>query len=92
VVAGERRASVRLVAGSDYPNAALAAGSGLLEELRALTHAGLSPFTALTAATVTAGRALDQNEGVMAAGRWFSRPELDRRAPRRTTPATCSTH
>jgi hypothetical protein len=120
VIAGERRAGVSLVAGSDYPNAALAAGSGLLEELRALTDAGLSPFEALAAATFTAARAigdstsgyiapggradlvllpanpltdlraLDRNEGVMAAGRWFSRDELDRRAPRRTGPPVCS--
>ena len=108
-----------LVAGSDYPNAVLAAGSGLIEELRALTDAGLSPLEALRAATITAARAvgdsasgyiapggradlvllsanplddlraLNRNEGVMAAGRWFTAAELDRRAPKRTTAAGC---
>jgi hypothetical protein len=34
--------------------------------------------------------ALDRNDGVMAAGRWFSRAELDRLAPRRATAPTCS--
>jgi hypothetical protein len=120
VVAGERRAGVPLVAGSDYPNATLAAGSGLLEELSALADAGLTPFEALAAATTTAGRvvgdstsgviapgaradlvllaanpladlrALDRNEGVMAAGRWFSPVELDRLAPKRAAAPTCS--
>jgi imidazolonepropionase-like amidohydrolase len=70
VIAGERRAGVPLVAGSDSPNAALAAGSALLEELRALTRAGLTSYEALRAATVTAARALgDTTAGVIAPGR-----------------------
>ena len=69
VIAGERRAGVPLVAGSDYPNAVLAAGSGLIEELRALTDAGLSPLEALRAATITAARAVgDSASGYIAPG------------------------
>jgi hypothetical protein len=119
VIAAERRAGVPLLAGTDYPNAMLAPGSGLLEELRALEDAGLTPFEALGAATRTASqvigdmtsgrivpggradlvllranplldlRALDENDGVMVAGRWFSQADLNRLAPLRPVAPTC---
>ena len=120
VVAGLQRAGVPLLAGTDYPNATLAAGSALLEEIRALADAGLTPFEALAAATTTAAKAigdsssgvisrgaradmvllnanplvdlqaLEVNEGVMVAGRWFSRSELDRLAPARPSAPACA--
>lgn len=69
VVAGLARAGVPLVAGTDYPNAMLAAGSGVLEELRALDEAGLTPYEALVAATRTAGKAIgDSTSGFIARG------------------------
>lgn len=119
VIKGLYRARVPLLAGTDYPNAMLAPGSGLIEEIRALTESGLTPFAALTAATTAAGRAigdstsgfiargaradlvllranpltdlhaLDANDGVMVAGRWFPPSELARLAPARGTEPTC---
>ncbi len=121
VIAGLHRARVPLLAGTDYPNAMLAAGSGLLEEVRALHAIGLTRFEALAAATVstataiddsTSGviargaradlillpgnpltdlRVLDENDGVMAAGKWYPASELGRLAPPRAAPPSCST-
>ncbi len=69
IIVGLRKAGVPLLAGTDYPNATLAPGSGLHEELRALTDAGLTPFESLAAATITAGRALgDSSSGVIRGG------------------------
>lgn len=69
VIAGLARAGVPLLAGTDYPNAMLAPGSGLHEELRALTDAGLTPFEALTAATSAVAAAIgDSTSGIIASG------------------------
>lgn len=46
-------AGVQILAGSDAPNAGLAHGAGLHQELENLVAAGLSPRQALTAATAT---------------------------------------
>jgi imidazolonepropionase-like amidohydrolase len=69
VIAGLRRAGVPLLAGTDYPNAVLSAGGGLLVELRALEEIGLTRFEVLSAATTTAGRAIgDPTSGFIAPG------------------------
>lgn len=69
IVDAERRAGVPLLAGTDYPNAMLAPGSSLLEELVALREAGLSNAEALRAATWMAGRAIgDTTSGIIAPG------------------------
>lgn len=69
LIMAEQRASVPLLAGTDYPNAMLAPGSGLIEELVALRESGLSNREVLRAATLNAGRAIsDSTSGLIAAG------------------------
>jgi hypothetical protein len=69
IVGAEQRAGVPLIAGTDYPNAMLAPGSSLLEELIALREAGLSNAEVLRAATSNAGRAVgDTTSGFIASG------------------------
>jgi imidazolonepropionase-like amidohydrolase len=58
-----------LIAGTDYPNAMLAPGSSLVEEMIALREAGLSNAETLRAATLTAGRAIrDTTSGIITLG------------------------
>lgn len=69
IVQAAGRAGVPLLAGTDYPNAMLAPGSSLVEELIALREAGLSNAEALRAATSNAGRAMgDTTSGFIATG------------------------
>lgn len=69
IIQAEQRAGVPLLAGTDYPNAMLAPGSGLVEELVALHESGLSNREALRAATLNAGRAIgDSTSGLIAVG------------------------
>ena len=50
---------VRILAGSDTPNAFAFPGFGLHDELELLVEAGLTPLHALQAATIDAARFLD---------------------------------
>jgi imidazolonepropionase-like amidohydrolase len=69
IVDAERRAGVAILAGTDYPNAMLAPGGSLIEEMIALRESGLSSADALRAATLTAGRAIgDSTSGLIRAG------------------------
>lgn len=51
-----RRAGVTIIAGTDFPQDCVPAGTSLLTELELLVDAGLSPFEALAAATRDAAR------------------------------------
>ena len=69
IVSAEQRAGVPLLAGTDYPNAMLAPGSSLVEELMALRESGLTNLEALRTATLNAGRAIgDSTSGIIAVG------------------------
>ena len=69
VIRAEQRVGVPLIAGTDYPNAMLAPGASLIEELVALHESGLSNVEALRSATTTAGRAIgDTMSGVVTVG------------------------
>lgn len=63
-------AGVPILAGTDAPYPLLVPGFSLLDELEALTLAGLSPFEALAAATVNASECLAMGDrfGVVAPG------------------------
>jgi imidazolonepropionase-like amidohydrolase len=105
-----QRRGVPLVAGTDAPLLSVEPGFSMHRELAHFVSAGLKPYDALRAATVTGARLLGMEEevgtidvgkradlvlvgndplrdiatlrrplGVMAAGRWLPRAELDRR-------------
>jgi len=52
----------RVLAGTDCPNVAIVSGYSLHRELELLTHAGLSPLEAITAATSSAAERLDRGQ------------------------------
>lgn len=54
------RAGGKVLAGTDCPNVAIIPGYSLHRELELLTHAGLSPLEAITAATSAAAERLDR--------------------------------
>jgi hypothetical protein len=72
-------AGVRLVPGSGAPNALLAPGEGLLDELDLWVHAGLSPAAVLEMATYGAAEALGiaEERGSIAPGRIADLVALD---------------
>ncbi len=65
------RSGVRIIAGSDEPNAGLTSGDALQEELETLVECGLSPRDALRAATLEAARCagVDDVTGSIAVGK-----------------------
>src|SRR5689334_10323263 len=67
IIGAEQRAGVPLLVGTDYPNAMLAPGTGVIEEMLALHESGLTNADVLRAATATAGRAIgDTTSGIIA--------------------------
>jgi len=61
-------AGVRLLAGSDAMNPVAIPGFSLQDELELLVAAGLTPYQALSAATLNAGEFLESGAGRVAAG------------------------